>query len=350
MTTNLEKSLQVDASVQEVYSQWADLSGHPRFMSSVHEIQPEGEDRWLCAGERHGQPAQWHIDQIELVPHESISWRITSQDVNGTSAVRFSALDEGLRTSIVYSAHYPTGLGKNNTAMDVADEMESSLRQFAALFEEAPAAEGTPPSAGRAVSAAQAQSETEEATQLGEEVQGSLEEATGALMGSILQAFDSPIYRFGQLIWDMEQQFSGFVWGNLEKTPAVASRALGNWTPAVELTRRGDHLVACAELPGYTAEHLHVEIRDGRLHISGERPLVGDVSALFGAEVHEAQEQEVRFHVTLSLSAPVMSSRVEAQLDKNGRLEITLPIKTAKPLQPLAIEATPQRETSDAGT
>src|SRR5919108_1482045 len=51
----------------------------------------------------------------------------------------------------------------------------------------------------------------------------------------------------------------------------------GNWTPAVDLYETAEALVLKAELPGFSKEDVHIELKDNTLTLKGERKREFDV-------------------------------------------------------------------------
>jgi uncharacterized protein YndB with AHSA1/START domain len=114
MTINLEKSLNIDAPVAEVFALWTDVPSHPHLLP-------------------HAEGA--HVDVTESVDGERLSWRIGGADVASTVTVQLEAAgDNGDHTKVTLSAHYPNGLGANSSVIQVATDMENSLENVARLL------------------------------------------------------------------------------------------------------------------------------------------------------------------------------------------------------------------------
>lgn len=329
MTINLEKSLEIDAPIDQVYEQWADFNAYPRFMPHVQEVQPVDGPHWRWQAESEGQSDTWDVEITGQEPGRSISWRTRSPAFNSTSSVQLTPLDDGARTKVLFTSHYPQGVGPSGTAMQIAAEMEKGLAQFAALLTGGAsfATQGDDIQT-RALGQVDDGPESERDSNAGPariaDLEQTLETASDALVGSVMKTFDTPLMQWGQWLWDVEKQFTDFIWGNLDNRRISAFNGPGNWQPSFEIERQGDMLLASAALPGYTSDHLHVEIRNGRLLVSGERSTSED-------EESQSQRSEERFNVSIGLSEPIDSQNVDARLSEDGRLEISLPIKLAAP-------------------
>jgi HSP20 family protein len=100
--------------------------------------------------------------------------------------------------------------------------------------------------------------------------------------------------------------------------------------PALDVHEDKDNVVVKIELPGMKKEDIDVSLHDGNLSISGERK---SEEKLEDAEVYRSERFFGRFERTVTLPAPVVAERVQAQY-KDGVLTVTLPkAEEAKPKQ-----------------
>jgi HSP20 family protein len=125
---------------------------------------------------------------------------------------------------------------------------------------------------------------------------------------------------------------------------------IGMWSPAIEVSERGDRLVVRAELPGLTKEDVKVETLDNQLLIQGER-----------RQEHEEQEGGYRrserrygsFYRAVPLPEGAQTEQARAEF-KDGVLEISVPIPMAQQRgRTIPIEgggAPERKESSSAGT
>lgn len=310
MTINLEKSLELDAPVQEVFDQWADIAAYARFMPGVLNVKPTQENQWIW--ETEGQP--WQVEITQQSPLESISWRISTPDVTGTATVRFTDLD-GARTKVVYTAHYPNGVGPQHSIATVAEEMEQALERFARVL--GGEAYAPPPDIEADASGedADVDAEVDAGTQDTPAITAvsapvldhPLNSATQAFSTSMVKAFES---------------FSSLIWNPVKALALAPAQAARTWSPRFEVSRGEGVLFVSSQLPGYEPDDLHVEIRDGQLLVSGERQAPGS------SDGSQATSQgKERFQERMPLTLPIDSRQVEAQLTPDGELRITLPLK-----------------------
>lgn len=94
------------------------------------------------------------------------------------------------------------------------------------------------------------------------------------------------------------------------------------WSPQVEVSRRGNDLVVCADLPGMKKEDIHVEIRDDQLVLQGERR---QESTEDREGFYRSERSYGRFYRTVPLPEGTNPDQVRANF-KDGVLEIKLPL------------------------
>ncbi len=104
-----------------------------------------------------------------------------------------------------------------------------------------------------------------------------------------------------------------------------AASQQGSWMPAVDVRETSDALVIHVELPGVEKENIRIEMHEGRLSISGERPYVKEANE---EHVHRIERAYGRFARSFSLPRDVDPEAVQARMH-NGVLEIRLPKRGA---------------------
>src|SRR5262249_14231077 len=72
----LQKTIQIAAPLDRVYSLWTRYENFPLFMSRIRDVRDLGHGRshWVAQGPL-GIPLQWTAVITEQVPHKLISWR-----------------------------------------------------------------------------------------------------------------------------------------------------------------------------------------------------------------------------------------------------------------------------------
>ena len=113
-------------------------------------------------------------------------------------------------------------------------------------------------------------------------------------------------------------------WGSMSS--ARSSGGGGMWTPAVEVSQRGNNFVVCAELPGLNKDDVHVEATDDQLIIEGERKQ--EHSGEEGG-VHRTERRYGHFYRAIPLPENAKSEKANARFN-NGVLEVTIPVDEQK--------------------
>ncbi|MBI4888265.1 MAG: Hsp20/alpha crystallin family protein [Acidobacteria bacterium] len=92
------------------------------------------------------------------------------------------------------------------------------------------------------------------------------------------------------------------------------------WVPPVDLLETADEYVLTAEVPGVRREDVQIQLRDGRLTVSGVRR-ERDVAC---EQYHRVERGHGSFTRTFQLPVPVDPDRIVADL-RDGVLTITCP-------------------------
>ncbi len=96
-----------------------------------------------------------------------------------------------------------------------------------------------------------------------------------------------------------------------------ASLSLANFAPAYEVNDKGEHFMVSFDLPGMKKEDVNLQVKQGKLHVSGERK----------SEHREGDYSEKiygRFERIISLPEGVDENDLEARYE-NGVLFIAIP-------------------------
>lgn len=151
----------------------------------------------------------------------------------------------------------------------------------------------------------------------------------------------SPFAMMRRFSDEMDRMFSGGARGERQ--------TISGWTPAVEVSQKGDQFKVCAELPGMNKDDVRVEATEDGLVIEGER--------------HREQEsqEEGYYHsersygsfyrlIPLPEGANIDQARAEF---RDGVLEVTVPVPEAKEKRrqiPIGAETHARQAQGGAGT
>lgn len=106
----VEKSIYIDAPVEQVFDTWSDVQNFPRFMSNVESVQPLDGDRshWKVKGPV-GVAVEWNAVTTKNRPRE-LSWRSEAgSTVDNEGRVTLVPQGSGTRATVQMSYRPPAG-------------------------------------------------------------------------------------------------------------------------------------------------------------------------------------------------------------------------------------------------
>ena len=71
----IEKSIEVNAPVQQVYNQWTQFEEFPNFMEGVQEVRQLTDRKLFWRAKVGGKEKEWQAEITEQLPDRQISWR-----------------------------------------------------------------------------------------------------------------------------------------------------------------------------------------------------------------------------------------------------------------------------------
>lgn len=108
---DIQKTLHIEAPVEQVYAFWANYENFPLFMSHVREVEDLGEGRshWSVSGPG-GVPIEWDAVLTEQTPGEVIAWRSEAGSMlENAGIIRFTPAGTGTRVDLRLCYHPPAG-------------------------------------------------------------------------------------------------------------------------------------------------------------------------------------------------------------------------------------------------
>src|ERR671939_1333936 len=79
---HVEKSIEVNKPVDEVYSQWTQFETFPEFMENVEQVRQLDDKHLEWKAKIAGSERQWKAEIVEHQPNQVIAWRSTTGDKN----------------------------------------------------------------------------------------------------------------------------------------------------------------------------------------------------------------------------------------------------------------------------
>ncbi|HEX7338160.1 MAG TPA: SRPBCC family protein [Gemmatimonadales bacterium] len=108
---DIQKSLVIEAPVEQVYAFWSNYENFPLFMSHVREVEDLGGGRshWSVSGPG-GVPIEWDAVLTQQSPGEAIAWRSEPGSMlENAGVIRFTPTDGGTRVDLRLCYHPPAG-------------------------------------------------------------------------------------------------------------------------------------------------------------------------------------------------------------------------------------------------
>ncbi|HEX2250391.1 MAG TPA: SRPBCC family protein [Gemmatimonadales bacterium] len=108
---DIQKSLYIEAPVNQVYEFWSNYENFPLFMSHVREVEDLGNGRshWSVTGPG-GVPIEWNATLTQQIPNEVIAWRSEAGSMlENAGIIRFSPSGSGTRVDLRLCYHPPAG-------------------------------------------------------------------------------------------------------------------------------------------------------------------------------------------------------------------------------------------------
>lgn len=133
---HIEKTIDVECPVSNVYNQWTQFEDFPQFMTGVKEVRQLDDTHVHWHAEIWGKDMEWDAEITEQEPDERISWKSISGAPNA-GTVRFEPLG-GDRTRVrLTMAYEPSGATENvGDAMGLLSKrVQSTVEDFKKFIE-----------------------------------------------------------------------------------------------------------------------------------------------------------------------------------------------------------------------
>jgi uncharacterized membrane protein len=136
----VQKTICVNAPVDQVFAFWSDYQNFPRFMSNVRDVRVvDDRSHWVVAGPA-GVPVEWTSEVVRSEPNSVIEWRSRpGSAVKQEGEVCFEPIEGGTRVSVRLCYLPPAGaLGHAVASLFGADpksEMDADLMRMKSMIE-----------------------------------------------------------------------------------------------------------------------------------------------------------------------------------------------------------------------
>ena len=136
----VQKTIHVDAPVEQVFQFWSRFENFPHFMTRVRDVDVMGDrSRWIVRGPA-GLAVEWTSEVMRVEPNRLIAWRSTGDsEVKHEGEVRFEPDQGGTRVTVCLCYVPPAGaLGHAVASLFGADpksEMDADLMRMKSMIE-----------------------------------------------------------------------------------------------------------------------------------------------------------------------------------------------------------------------
>jgi uncharacterized membrane protein len=138
----IQKAIDVNAPINEVFDFWSHYENFPRFMSRVREVRriSDARSRWSVTGPA-GVPVEWETEETVREPDRLIAWKtLPGAAVAHAGVVHFEPTAEGgTRVQVRISYNPPGGAVGHGVAVllgsDPKQAMDEDLVRFKSLLE-----------------------------------------------------------------------------------------------------------------------------------------------------------------------------------------------------------------------
>jgi uncharacterized membrane protein len=108
---DIQKTLHINAPIEQVYAFWTNYENFPLFMSNVRAVEDLGDGRshWSISGPG-GMPIEWDAVLTQQAAGEVIAWRSEPGSMlENAGMIRFSTAGTGTRVDLRLCYHPPAG-------------------------------------------------------------------------------------------------------------------------------------------------------------------------------------------------------------------------------------------------
>ena len=141
---HVEKSIEVEKPVDQVYAQWTQFEDFPKFMENVEEVRQLDDKHLEWRAKVAGTERQWKAEITEQQPNRVIAWRATTGDKNA-GKVEFEPINGHTKVKLALDYDPPKGaVGEvaHKLVQATPRSVEEDLKRFKEFIEHRPAPTG----------------------------------------------------------------------------------------------------------------------------------------------------------------------------------------------------------------
>jgi uncharacterized membrane protein len=141
---HVEKTIEVDKPVDQVYAQWTQFEEFPKFMENVEQVRQIDDKHLEWKAKVAGTDRQWKAEIIEQKPNQVIAWRSLSGDKND-GTVEFEPVNGHTKVRLILEYDPPQGAvgAVGDTLIQATPgRVENDLKRFKEFIEKRPSPTG----------------------------------------------------------------------------------------------------------------------------------------------------------------------------------------------------------------
>ena len=141
---HVEKTIEIDKPVDQVYAQWTQFEEFPQFMENVEQVRQIDDKHLEWKAKVAGTDRQWKAEIIEQKPNQVIAWRSLSGDKND-GTVEFEPTNGHTKVRLILEYDPPKGAvgAVGDTLIQATPgRVENDLKRFKEFIEKRPSPTG----------------------------------------------------------------------------------------------------------------------------------------------------------------------------------------------------------------
>ena len=141
---HVEKSIEVQKPVDQVYAQWTQFDEYPKFMENVEEVRQLDDKHLEWKARVAGTERKWKAEIVEQQPNRVIAWRAITGDKNA-GKVEFEPIDGHTKVKLAIDYDPPKGAAGeigDKVVQATPRSVENDLKRFKEFIEQRPVPTG----------------------------------------------------------------------------------------------------------------------------------------------------------------------------------------------------------------
>src|SRR5213082_867202 len=138
---HVEKTIEVDKPVDQVYAQWTQFEEFPQFMENVEQVRQIDDKHLEWKAKVAGSERQWKAEITEQRPNQVIAWRSITGDKND-GKVEFQPVNTHTKVKLALDYEPPAGEVGDKLVQATPRSVENDLKRFKEFIEQRPAPTG----------------------------------------------------------------------------------------------------------------------------------------------------------------------------------------------------------------